>query len=612
MAPTENHEYSQPSKGTQDWDQPLNQNFAEIDTDVEVRDTGGPTEGQNSYTPADGAKYLDTDSGVVYTGDGSSWTATHALARFTPQGGGGTGNIVLGATSNTTDASAGNVVTGGQNNAAEGPYAAVGGGDGNSATGQEAVIPGGLDNTASGALATVGGGNDNEATDSGAAVGGGKFNAASANSATVAGGDTNTASANSATVGGGYNNLVEGEYATIAGGGPADTQNADSTRNVVYDDYGTIGGGGENQAGSDDGDTATATYATVGGGSTNTASGENATVGGGQENTASDASATVAGGFQNTASDGSTTVGGGFQNDATAESATVGGGRGNEATADSATVVGGRNNAANGQYSTAVGRNATADNDGAFVVGDATSTSVSSSFDNVALFQQNIVSEASITTGSSYEYDESSMSTSTFVNGADNDVWEVTSPGIYGTPISRLSVEETGDVGISGDLDVSGDITGNTTTVNGTLNRDLGVELTRDSTQSIPDDSETRVEFNDPDNDDRNEWDNTNFEFVAANDGVYHVDLGINFTQPMAADTDYIVRIYEDGFFNSASFNSTPPNGGAVSNVSVQFSTTVWNVSAGNNIYVTAQLDGDSNIIDVSYYRTWLNIVRLG
>ena len=27
--PTPNHEYNQPSKGTQDWDQPLNTNFAD-------------------------------------------------------------------------------------------------------------------------------------------------------------------------------------------------------------------------------------------------------------------------------------------------------------------------------------------------------------------------------------------------------------------------------------------------------------------------------------------------------------------------------------------------------------------------------------------------------
>jgi hypothetical protein len=427
MAPTPNHEYSQPSKGTQDWDQPVNQNFADIDVDVEVRDSGGPTEGQNSYTPADGAKYLDTDSGVVYAGDGSAWTATHVVAR-TEFPNNNVGNIMLGATSNTTDGSTGNIVTGGQNNAAEGPFAAVGGGEGNSASG------------------------------------------------------------NNATVGGGFKNEARAPNATIAGGAPSDFSNRDLTKNIVYDEYGTIGGGGNNQAGRDNGDTTTAPFATVAGGKNNTASGDNATVGGGagndatannsivaggKNNTADRPKATVAGGRGNAASGTEVTVGGGADNDAGGLLSTVAGGFDNETNANYATVAGGRNNAAGGQDATvaggqgntasgqasiAMGNEATANNDGAFVVGDSTSTSVSSNSTDEARFQQNIVSEASITTGSSYEYDGSVLSTTTFTDSDDNDIWEVETPGIYGTGFTQFSVTERGEAEVSNSLGFNDDV----------------------------------------------------------------------------------------------------------------------------------------------------------
>jgi hypothetical protein len=521
---TPNHSYNRPDKGAEDWDTPINTNFENLDTDIEIRDTGGPTEGQNSYDPSNGAKYLDTDSGIVYTGDGSTWTATHAVARFTPKAG-GVGSIALGDASNTVGTNAGNIVTGGQNNDADGPYAAVGGGDGNTATGQESAIPGGLNNTASGTRSAVSGGSGNEATAPEATVGGGENNAASASDATVAGGQGNTASANSATVGGGFNNLADAEYATVAGGGVTDTQNADSTRNAVYDNYGTIAGGGSNTAGTDD-DTVNATYATV---------------------------------------------------------------------------AGGRNNTASGQYSVAMGRNATADNDGALVVGDSTSTPVSSDAVDQAVFQQSVITRGSFETAASYNFADTAMFTTSSVNNDDNDQWSVAIPDLYGAAIPQFTVENTGDVTVRGDLQVDGN-----------LNRNLGVEVTRDSDQSIPDGSETRVEFNDVQTDDNSEWDNNNYEFIADNSGAYLVDLGIRFTESMAQGTTYTVRIYNDGFFEARSTNATPPQGGAVSEVSVQFSKTVWNVGAGDNIYVTVELSGDSNTIAVDYDETWLDIVRLG
>jgi len=68
--PTENHEYNHPAKGTTNWHVPLNDNFAQFDTDIEIRDADA---NRGNYTPKQGAKFLATDTENVYVGDGSSW-----------------------------------------------------------------------------------------------------------------------------------------------------------------------------------------------------------------------------------------------------------------------------------------------------------------------------------------------------------------------------------------------------------------------------------------------------------------------------------------------------------------------------------------------------------
>ncbi|MDS0300291.1 hypothetical protein NDI76_16210 [Halogeometricum sp. S1BR25-6] len=67
---TSNHGYNTPAEGTVDWHVPLNENFHKIDTGVEIRDT---EESLDQYTPKGGAKFLATDTGVRYLGDGSEW-----------------------------------------------------------------------------------------------------------------------------------------------------------------------------------------------------------------------------------------------------------------------------------------------------------------------------------------------------------------------------------------------------------------------------------------------------------------------------------------------------------------------------------------------------------
>lgn len=67
---TDFHDYNTPSKGTQNWDEPLNQNFEDIDRDVEIR---APEDSLSEYPPKINSKFFATDTGQVYVGEGSEW-----------------------------------------------------------------------------------------------------------------------------------------------------------------------------------------------------------------------------------------------------------------------------------------------------------------------------------------------------------------------------------------------------------------------------------------------------------------------------------------------------------------------------------------------------------
>jgi len=310
--------------------------------------------------------------------DGDSGSNTHATV------GGGEGNTagadhttICGGLNNTIDSGQEAVIAGGSNNESGGDINFIGGGTDNTAAGLGVVIGGGYNNTNAslqsfysaiaggrdnasyGQYSAIGGGKNNQTgvdnddrSPGYATVAGGQNNEATGTGATVGGGDDNEASGNRATVAGGELNVAGAAYATIAGGGPADGSNPQDTNNVVHDNYGTIAGGGNNQAGTDDGDPASAEYATVSGGSGN------------------EASAAAA------------TVGGGGGNDATGTAAFIGGGFLNEASGDYTMVPGGFDSAATGNLSFAAGRSANADARGAFVWADASPQSVTSNLDN--------------------------------------------------------------------------------------------------------------------------------------------------------------------------------------------------------------------------------------
>jgi hypothetical protein len=76
---TDNHGYNTPQAGTTDWDVPLNDNFHTLDADVEIRDDDA---NRADYQPKSGAKFLATDTGAVYLGDGSAWQHVGTLARI--------------------------------------------------------------------------------------------------------------------------------------------------------------------------------------------------------------------------------------------------------------------------------------------------------------------------------------------------------------------------------------------------------------------------------------------------------------------------------------------------------------------------------------------------
>lgn len=70
MTNTPNHNYNIPSEGTTNWHIPLNENFEQLDIDIEIRDLEA---NKKEYEPKAGVKYEATDSGGIYYGNGDTW-----------------------------------------------------------------------------------------------------------------------------------------------------------------------------------------------------------------------------------------------------------------------------------------------------------------------------------------------------------------------------------------------------------------------------------------------------------------------------------------------------------------------------------------------------------
>jgi hypothetical protein len=73
-----NHNYKEPQPGDDDWHVPINDNFEQLDKDVEIRDT---EENRGNYDPKEGAKFFATDTENVFIGDGDSWKIINSSGR---------------------------------------------------------------------------------------------------------------------------------------------------------------------------------------------------------------------------------------------------------------------------------------------------------------------------------------------------------------------------------------------------------------------------------------------------------------------------------------------------------------------------------------------------
>lgn len=89
-----------PAEGTLDWHIPLNENFENLNVDVEVRDSDS---NRRNYSPDSNAKFLATDTGNVYIGNGSSWNLLGNIG----SNGGGASLVQPGNVQSALDAAAG-------------------------------------------------------------------------------------------------------------------------------------------------------------------------------------------------------------------------------------------------------------------------------------------------------------------------------------------------------------------------------------------------------------------------------------------------------------------------------------------------------------------------
>jgi len=402
MADTPNHEYNVPAQGDQDWHQPLNENFEAFEVDIELRDQESNL---GNYQPTAGAKFLATDTGVVYRGDGNSWAPAFVHPEYDDSNneavfgqtvvapGVDTGELtgsITGGTPLTNIAGNNLSIDGnGQLNASTGG----GGGGGNWTVNNNLLEPSdsnvvGIDVDEVNAATLAAGSGPLQLTvngasafqleaesngDAGNVVAGHSSNSVSSGvvgSAILGGGfddgnsdESHTVTDNYSVIAGGRNNEITGFVSAIAGGS-----------NNVAGLVDAVGGGTDNEA--------TGTWTAIPGGVGNEASGRGSLVAGGQNtavgeyatvtggsgdsskgNTVYDNHGTISGGSQNQAGsdDGDSTtathatVSGGLSNVASAETSTIGGGENNEATETAATVGGGRNCHVNSMFATAGG-----------------------------------------------------------------------------------------------------------------------------------------------------------------------------------------------------------------------------------------------------------------
>jgi hypothetical protein len=319
-------------------------------------------------------------TGKITVGPNHTNTGTYGIAVGSDNVNGGWAGFAAGYQNTTSDYYT--AVTGGQGNKATDRWAVVSGGYENEAGGRGASVGGGLHNYARGEFSVIAGGGGINDSDSNlvsgekSAIGGGHGNNVGGTASGVFCGSSNLVSGHRSFIGGGQSNSIpSGGYSSIAGG----------VMNEVIGFGACVGGGGNNVARGD--------YAVVAGGGgvsasdSNAALGNNSAVGGGHRCVASGTRSVVAGGGFNDATNEHAAVGGGGWNNASGLFSVVSGGNSNNAAGDHSMVPGGMHNSAYGNWSFAAGRRASALHHGAFVWGDSTDHSFTSTAANQFLIR---------------------------------------------------------------------------------------------------------------------------------------------------------------------------------------------------------------------------------
>jgi len=228
MADTTNHEYNVPDQGDQDWHSPFNENFEDFEVDIELRDQEANL---GDYTPTEDAKFLATDTGVVYVGDGSSWTAAFVHPAYDAAADEAQFAQTVTAPAIATDSLGGQLTGGGNwtvaNNLLEPSDNNIDGID------VDEVNASLLETGGGSVTVIVGGARTLELTAEGGNTSGNVLTGHSSNSldsgvvgATISGGGyddgnlvlPNTITGNYGSIGGGQNNEASGLGATVAGG----------------------------------------------------------------------------------------------------------------------------------------------------------------------------------------------------------------------------------------------------------------------------------------------------------------------------------------------------------------------------------------------------------
>lgn len=201
--------------------------------------------------------------------NGGKWTVIDSVLYTNKYWGifrGGAGNVLYGD-SGYSNVNLGVACTTGTATSTDPVYSTIAGGQGNTVWGTHCAVGGGAANTAGYGGSTIGGGANNETWGVGSTVGGGKENSALNWHSTVSGGVGNNANGWSSTVGGGNHDTASGDYSTVSGG----------INNEASGDY-TAVCGGEN----------------------NTASGSHSVVAGGHRNIAEGSYSSILGGYGDT------------------------------------------------------------------------------------------------------------------------------------------------------------------------------------------------------------------------------------------------------------------------------------------------------------------------